>query len=217
MPMDCATTIIGMATGKDHEMIGQLIVGVVIGGSIGAFLGYFGKRFSRACPLTVNPYRGAVYGAVMGLIFSLIMGWGAKKAEPREPVREETPRAVSAAETAQAPKKRALLHIENEADFKALVINARGICLVELYSDRCPPCKALAPTISLLADRYAGRAIVCKVNVDHTSAVAQRYEIRAIPTVLFLKEGKEMQRLMGLRPKEDYASILDGLIGQDKE
>lgn len=204
------------ATEKDQRMIGKLIIGVVIGGGIGALLGYFGKCSSGACPLMANPYRGAWYGAIVGLLFPLIF-MSVPKEKPLKPVQREALTAASPAEKAQAPQQGALLHIESETDFKALVLNVGGIALVDLFSNRCPPCRVLAPTIASLADKYAGKVIVCKVNVDHASAVAERYGIRAIPTVIFLRDGKESKRLVGVLPESDYVTVLDGLIGQDKK
>ena len=49
----------------------RLLIGVAIGGALGAVMGYFGKCASGTCPLTATPWRGAIYGAVMGALFSL--------------------------------------------------------------------------------------------------------------------------------------------------
>jgi len=88
---------------------------------------------------------------------------------------------------------------------------------VDLFSDRCPPCRVLAPTISSLADKYLGRVTVCKVDIDRTPTVAQRYGVSAIPTVLIIKNGQELQRLVGLQPETTYVNLLDKLVGQEKE
>jgi thioredoxin 1 len=175
-------------------MIARIIFGIVIGGLIGAGLGYFGKCSSGTCPLMANPYRGAIYGAVMGAVvaslFSQIPGKGQDSAN--------------------------VIHINSESDYKSRVLDAGGICLVELFSDRCPPCRILSPTISSLADKYVGRAIVCKVNVDRVTAVAKRYGVNAIPTVIFIKDGKELGRLVGLQSENKYVTVLDKLVVKDK-
>ncbi len=172
----------------------MLFLGVLIGGAIGAGLGYFGKCSSGTCPLTANPYRGAIFGAVMGaLLMSLI-----------------SPKLTQRVESLN------IVQIDSQADFTTHVLDKRGICLVDLFSNRCPPCKILAPTILSLAERYAGRVTVCKVNVDRVPAVAQRYGVRAIPTVLIIKNGKEIKRLVGLQPEAEYIALLDKLVGEDK-
>ena len=53
-------------------MLLRIVIGVIIGGAIGCFIGYFGKCSSGACPLTSNPYSGALYGAILGLFFALM-------------------------------------------------------------------------------------------------------------------------------------------------
>jgi thioredoxin 1 len=172
-----------------------LLLGILIGGAIGAGLGYFGKCSSGTCPLTANPYRGAIFGAVMGaLLMSLI-----------------SPKLTQRAESLN------IVQINSQGDFKTHVLDKRGICLVDLFSNRCPPCKILAPTILSLAERYAGRVTVCKVNVDWVPAVAQRYGIRAIPTVLIIKNGKEVNRFVGLKPEVEYIAVLDKLLSETSD
>ena len=187
-------------------MIGKLLAGIVLGAGIGALLGYFGKCSSGTCPLTANPYRGALYGAAMGVVLALAFSHAPKaqlqKSSPREPAEE----AVAGS------GKEALLHVDSEADFKALVLDAGGICLVGLFSNRCPPCRVLAPTIVSLADKYAGKVTVCKVDVDRLPTVAEQYGITAIPTVLVMKDGKEVERLVGLRRETEYVTVLDKLL-----
>ena len=63
---------------------------------------------------------------------------------------------------------------------------------VDLSSNRCPPCRGLAPTISSLAYKFADKPTVCKVDVDRIPVVAQRYGMSAIPTVLIINNGKEL-------------------------
>jgi len=176
-------------------MIARIFLGVLIGGSIGAVLGYFGKCSSGSCPLTANPYRGAIYGAVMGALVVSVFARTPKEAE-------ESPNIV---------------HINSEADFKARVLDTNQICLVDLFSNRCPPCRVLAPTISSLADKYVGRVTVCKVDVDRLGTVAEQYGVTAIPTALIIKNGKEVKRLVGLQSETEYTTLLDKLVDKDKD
>ena len=173
----------------------MLFLGVLVGGAIGAGLGYFGKCSSGSCPLTANPYRGAIYGAVMGALLMSVI----------------SPKLTQRAESSN------IVHISSNADFKTHVLDKRGICLVDLFSNRCPPCRILAPTISSLADKYAGRVTVCKVDVGRVPAVAQRYGVRAIPTVLIIRNGKELNRLVGLRSKAEYVTLLDKFVGENTD
>ena len=188
----------------------RLLLGILIGGAIGAVLGYFGKCSSGACPFTANPFRGALYGAIVGILLTSVLsvrpqGEAIPSGDPQT-APKETMEALKSSQDSD------VIHIDNTSDFKAKVLHASKICLVDLYSDRCPPCKMLAPTISSLADKYSGRVTVCKVNVDHTPAIAEKYGVMLIPTVLIMKDGKEMKRLVGLRSESEYADQLDELI-----
>lgn len=175
-------------------MFVQLAIGLLVGGSLGATLGYFGKCSTGTCPLTANPYRGAFIGALMGGV--LAFSASSSRARP-----EGNKAGYDAAQ------------IENLADFESQVLNAGQPVLVDFYSNSCPPCRRLAPTIETLAEEYEGRAVVCKVNVGRVPDLARQYGIQGIPAVLFFTGGKEVQRLVGLQPRSAYTDVLDELIG----
>ena len=191
-------------------MIGKVLLGVLIGAGIGAAVGYFGKCSSGACPLTANPYRGALWGALLGSVFAFAMP-GVPKSQPERPTGGR-----SGQEAVTEPTKHGPVHINSKADFNTRVLEAGGICLVDLFSNRCPPCRALDPIVSSLAGKYAGKAIVCKVDVDRLPFVAGRYRVSAIPTVLIIKDGKLLKRLVGLRRQAEYSAILDKLLNEEQ-
>ncbi len=172
----------------------QLFIGLLIGGGMGALLGYLGRCSTGTCPLTANPYRGAFVGALMGGV--LAFSGGGSRANP-----EGNKSGYSA------------LHIDNPDDFKRFVINADKPVLVDFYLDTCPPCRKLAPTIEVLAEEYEGRAVVCKINAAKVPEVSQKYGVQGVPAVLFFSNGDVVQRFVGLMPKNIYTEALDGLIG----
>lgn len=188
----------------------KLLLGVLIGGAIGAVLGYFGKCSSGTCPLTANPFRGALYGAIVGgLLASVLSGWPEEGTAPSVDKQAVSDEVVGSPENAEDS---GIIHIDSKSDFEAKVLQASGIFLVDLFSNRCPPCRMLAPTIFSLAEKYNGKVTVCKVNIDRAPAIARDYGVMAIPTVLIIKDGKEVKRLVGLRSESEYANHLDGLI-----
>jgi len=168
----------------------QLLVGLLIGGGLGATMGYFGKCATGACPLTANPLRGGVIGAMLGGLLAFSAGSSRGSAE--------TPGGD--------------LHIADAGDFDARVLGAQQPVLVDFYADWCGPCRMLAPTIEKLASQYAGRAVVVKANVDRLSELAGRYGIQSIPAVLFFQGGKEVERLAGVQPERAYREVLDRLM-----
>jgi thioredoxin 2 len=81
--------------------------------------------------------------------------------------------------------------------------------LVDAWAPWCGPCKLIAPAIDELASELAGRVRVVKLNVDDNPATAARFNIRSIPTLLVLRDGREVDRLVGVQPKAEIARRLE--------
>ena len=73
--------------------------------------------------------------------------------------------------------------------------------LVDMWAPWCGPCRMLAPTIEQLAADMAGRVKVAKLNVDENQQTAARFNISGIPAMLIFKNGREVDRIVGLAPK----------------
>ena len=87
--------------------------------------------------------------------------------------------------------------------------------VVDFYADWCPPCRAIAPIFSELADKYssAGRLAFVKVNVDHVNDVAGRYGVSAMPTFLWFEDGVPTGvALEGIKPSASVNVNNAGLI-----
>lgn len=84
--------------------------------------------------------------------------------------------------------------------------------VVDFFADWCGPCRMLAPVIDDLAGKYEGKAVIGKVNVDDEQALAMQYGVMSIPTVIFFKDGKELDRKVGVMPAEAYTAILDANV-----
>ena len=88
-------------------------------------------------------------------------------------------------------------------------VKAAPVAMVDFWAEWCGPCKMLSPAIEELAAQYEGRALVAKVNVDEEPDLARRFGIMSIPTVIFLKDGQEVERKVGLMPGAVFAAALD--------
>jgi len=73
--------------------------------------------------------------------------------------------------------------------------------LLDLWAPWCGPCRMVAPVIEELAAEMAGRVRVAKLNVDENPATASRFRVQSIPTLLVLKAGRELDRMVGVQPK----------------
>ena len=84
--------------------------------------------------------------------------------------------------------------------------------LVDAWAPWCGPCHMIAPIIDQLAIELAGRVRVVKLNVDDNPRTAARFDLRSIPTLLVLKDGREVDRLVGVQPKQEITRRLEKVI-----
>ena len=101
----------------------------------------------------------------------------------------------------------AVKHLKT-SEFKS-VVDAAPLAMVDFWASWCGPCKMLAPVMEDLAGKYEGKALVGKVNVDDEPNLAMRFGVMSIPTVIFLKDGKEFDRKVGVMPPQAYTAVLD--------
>jgi thioredoxin 2 len=96
-----------------------------------------------------------------------------------------------------------------DANFATEVEAAPTPVLLDLWAAWCGPCRMLAPVIDELAGEWAGRVKVGKLNVDENPSTAGRFGVRSIPTLLVLRGGREVDRLVGVLPKAEIARRLE--------
>lgn len=98
-----------------------------------------------------------------------------------------------------------------QSEFTNEVSSASGAVVVDFYATWCAPCKILAPMMETQAGLFKGKIKFLKVNVEESPALAQIYEVQGFPTVLFFKDGKLVNRMMGLPTDVDLKLRLDAL------
>ena len=92
-------------------------------------------------------------------------------------------------------------------NFDNEVINSSVPVLVDFWATWCGPCKMLAPTIEEIAKENSDIK-VCKVDIDENPELAQRFQIMSIPTLVAIKDGKEVNRSVGVVPKDKIVNLV---------
>lgn len=78
----------------------------------------------------------------------------------------------------------------------------KGLVMVDFWAEWCMPCKVMGPVLNELAEDDSFKATVAKLNVDHFQPLAQQYGVRGIPTLILFRNGKEVERIVGVKPKD---------------
>jgi len=202
-------------------MIARILLGVLIGGLVGAGLGYFGKCSSGVCPLTANPYRGAIYGAVLGALLTSVF-W---------PKSQENTRGSN------------VVHVNSESDLNAKVLkeNRSGLvesltkesflqkvfnyeqnkewkfegklpCIIDFYADWCRPCKMVEPILQELAQEYQGKLNIYRVDTQAQQELAAAFGVQSIPSILFVPLNDKPQMAIGALPKKTLKKAIKEVL-----
>lgn len=105
------------------------------------------------------------------------------------------------------------VHVDTE-HFPQDVLLSKEPVAVDFFATWCGPCKALSPVLETLSERYQGKVKIAKVDVDQEPDLAGRFRIRGVPTMIFFKNGKVLDQVVGLLPPADldakFAALSEG-------
>lgn len=99
-----------------------------------------------------------------------------------------------------------------DASFSTEIQGIKGLALVDFWAVWCGPCQAIAPVVDQLADQYQGKLKVAKLDTDANQETAVKFNVRSIPTIMFFKNGKHVDTVVGADPR--IKTILQGKIEQ---
>lgn len=86
-------------------------------------------------------------------------------------------------------------------NFDAEIGGASGLTMVDFWATWCGPCRMIAPIVEQLADEYAGKIKIGKLDVDTNQQTATKFNVRSIPTILFFRDGKVVDTVVGALPR----------------
>jgi thioredoxin 1 len=95
-----------------------------------------------------------------------------------------------------------------DSDFKEIT-GKQSLALIDFWASWCGPCLALAPTIDEISSEYSGRVFIGKLNVDENPGTAECFQVFSIPTMLIMKSGEEVERIVGCVPKKRIEDALN--------
>lgn len=100
----------------------------------------------------------------------------------------------------------------NEQNFQDTVLNTDKPVVLDFWAEWCGPCRIIGPVVEELAKEYEGKAVIGKVDVDQNPEISMEYGIRSIPTLLFFKDGKLVDRAVGVMSKTQLAQRIEDLL-----
>ena len=103
------------------------------------------------------------------------------------------------------------VHVADD-QFEETVLQSSVPVIVDFWAPWCGPCHMVAPILEEIAKEYAGQLIVAKINTDENPNWATRFGVRGIPTMLFIKDGQEVDRQVGAVPKQFIANKLAPIL-----
>ena len=103
-----------------------------------------------------------------------------------------------------------LLHIEKKEDFVKEILNSGKPAMVDFWAPWCGPCNMLGPIVEAIASEVDD-AVIAKIDVDVAGDLASEFGVQNIPTIVFFVNGKEVDRLVGLRSKNELLKALSAL------
>lgn len=97
-----------------------------------------------------------------------------------------------------------------EEDFFSVI--EKGITIVDFFATWCAPCRMLTPIIEQVAEHFGEKITVAKVDIDQDQKIAAQFQVTSVPTIVIYKDGKEINRFVGLRDFDTIKGFIDDVL-----
>ena len=165
----------------------KIVMGGLLGATVGFLIGWAGSRAGGSCPLMCNPYIACVLFAAVGAAVASGIGPAASSFTVSEH----------------------LVTVGSRDEFDRLVLKVEGLALAEFETRGCRFCRKLEPVLHALADRYAARIRVLKVPVRNVPGAQEEYDLKGYPTLVLFRAGQEVDRVLGYKDEGELSGWLD--------
>jgi thioredoxin len=194
---------------------------VIIGGAIGAVLGYFRKCFSGSRRLPANAYLGAICGAVLGALLTSVL-WPKSQESPGSShiidVNSESdlnagePKENGSRIVESLTKDSFLQKVFDYEQNKEWKFEGELPCIIDFYADWCGPCKMVEPILQELAQEYQGKVNIYRVDTQAQQELAAVFGIQSIPSILFVPLNGKPQMAVGALPKNNLEKAIEEVL-----
>jgi thioredoxin 1 len=100
----------------------------------------------------------------------------------------------------------------NDVEWKQIIDNDKLVVIDFSAEAWCNPCRIISPIIDKLSEKYIDKVIIGKINIDNNTVLATKYSVRGIPTVLFIKNGEVVDKIVGAGTESAYEQKIENLI-----
>jgi len=95
------------------------------------------------------------------------------------------------------------------------IIGSKDICVVDFSASWCGPCRMMAPVLEDASDKYKGKYFFYQIDIDSAEELAQKFNVTAVPTIIVLKKGKEVDRTSGYQDLNEFERFLNNAVRKD--
>ncbi|MBD3313039.1 thioredoxin [Candidatus Woesearchaeota archaeon] len=106
----------------------------------------------------------------------------------------------------------AVTHL-NKENFSKEVEQSDQPVIIDFWAEWCGPCRMMGPVFEELSNDYEGKVKFAKINVDEEPDLAGRFAVQGIPSLVVVKDGNEVDRIVGFAPKEALKDKIDSILG----